>query len=97
MLITMLTAMYMVVKVVETIGARFTREQDPLPYVVSQPLPWQVHSVSLSRRSSKADEYDGLRRNSIGVYRKLLKLRRPPRPSRTISGNSSRRNTRTAS
>lgn len=38
------------------IGARFTREQDPLPYVVSQPLPWQVHSVSLSRRSSKADE-----------------------------------------
>ncbi|XP_039865579.1 uncharacterized protein LOC120720041 isoform X2 [Simochromis diagramma] len=70
MLITMLTAMYMVVKVVETIGARFTREQDPLPYVVSQPLPWQVHSVSLSRRSSKADEYDGLRRNSIGVYRK---------------------------
>ncbi|XP_005455833.1 uncharacterized protein LOC100707031 isoform X1 [Oreochromis niloticus] len=70
MLITMLTAMYMVVKVVETIGARFAREQEPLPYVVSQPLPWQVHSVSLSRRSSKADEYDGLRRNSIGVYRK---------------------------
>lgn len=38
------------------IGARFAREQEPLPYVVSQPLPWQVHSVSLSRRSSKADE-----------------------------------------
>ncbi|XP_042342199.1 uncharacterized protein LOC121942950 isoform X1 [Plectropomus leopardus] len=38
--------------------------------MVSQPLPWQVHSVSHSRRSSKADEFDGLRRNSIGVYRK---------------------------
>ncbi|XP_059186641.1 uncharacterized protein LOC131969585 [Centropristis striata] len=38
--------------------------------MVSQPLPWQVHSVSHSRRSSKVDEFDGLRRNSIGVYRK---------------------------
>ncbi|KAM4567341.1 uncharacterized protein PAE49_010695 isoform 2-T2 [Odontesthes bonariensis] len=38
--------------------------------MVSQPLPWQIHSVSHSRRSSKAEEYDGLRRNSIGVYRK---------------------------
>lgn len=36
------------------IGTRFAREQDPLPYLVSQPLPWQVHSVS--RRSSKAEE-----------------------------------------
>ncbi|GAA6235265.1 uncharacterized protein LOC122878765 isoform X3 [Lates japonicus] len=70
MLITMLTAMYMMVRVVETIGVRFARQQDPLPYMVSQPLPWQVHSVSHSRRSSKADEFDGYRRNSIGVYRK---------------------------
>lgn len=38
------------------IGVRFARQQDPLPYMVSQPLPWQVHSVSHSRRSSKADE-----------------------------------------
>ncbi|KAM3615545.1 uncharacterized protein V6R79_003869 [Siganus canaliculatus] len=38
--------------------------------MVSQPLPWQVHSVSHSRRSSKAEEFDGMRRNSIGVYRK---------------------------
>uniref|UniRef100_A0A3B4VJE3 Secreted protein n=1 Tax=Seriola dumerili TaxID=41447 RepID=A0A3B4VJE3_SERDU len=70
MLITMLTAMYMMVRVVESIGVRFARQQDPLPYMVSQPLPWQIHSVSHSRRSSKAEEFDGLRRNSIGVYRK---------------------------
>ncbi|XP_054459548.1 uncharacterized protein LOC129095172 isoform X2 [Anoplopoma fimbria] len=70
MLITMLTAMYMVVRVVESIGVRFARKQDPLPYMLSQPLPWQVHSVSHSRRSSKAEEFDGFRRNSIGVYRK---------------------------
>ncbi|XP_041851190.1 uncharacterized protein LOC121646339 isoform X1 [Melanotaenia boesemani] len=70
MLITMLTAMYVMVKVVESIGSRFARQEEPLPYMVSQPLPWQVHSVSHSRRSSKAEEFDGLRRNSIGVYRK---------------------------
>ncbi|KAJ4935496.1 hypothetical protein JOQ06_017028 [Pogonophryne albipinna] len=70
MLVTMLTAMYLVVKVVESIGVRFAWQEDPLPYIVSQPLPWQVHSVSHSRRSSKADEFDGYRRNSIGVYRK---------------------------
>lgn len=38
------------------IGERFARQQDPVPYMVSQPLPWQVHSVSHSRRSSKAEE-----------------------------------------
>ncbi|CAG6003070.1 uncharacterized protein ACNS7B_015212 isoform 1-T1 [Menidia menidia] len=70
MLITMLTAMYMMVKVVESIGARFGQQEEPLPYMVSQPLPWQIHSVSHSRRSSKAEEFDGLRRNSMGVYRK---------------------------
>ncbi|TWW77218.1 uncharacterized protein LOC130534760 isoform X1 [Takifugu flavidus] len=72
MLITMLTAMYVMVKVVESIGVRFAREEDTVPYMVSQPLPWQVHSVSHSRKSSKAEEFDGLRRNSIGVYRKHL-------------------------
>ncbi|KAM8904300.1 uncharacterized protein AB9W97_007995 isoform 2-T2 [Spinachia spinachia] len=70
MLITMLTAMYVMVRVVESIGVRFARQQDPLPYRVAQPLPWQIHSVSRSRRSSRADEFDGFRRNSIGVYRK---------------------------
>lgn len=38
------------------IGVRFSREEDTVPYMVSQPLPWQVHSVSHSRRSSKAEE-----------------------------------------
>uniref|UniRef100_A0A3B5K510 Uncharacterized protein n=1 Tax=Takifugu rubripes TaxID=31033 RepID=A0A3B5K510_TAKRU len=56
MLITMLTAMYVMVKVVESIGVRFAREEDTVPYMVSQPLPWQVHSVSHSRKSSKAEE-----------------------------------------
>lgn len=41
------------------IGVRFARQQDPLPYMVSQPLPWQVHSVSHSRKSSRADEVSG--------------------------------------
>lgn len=66
----MLTAMYMMVKVVESISLQFGRKPEPMPYMVSQPLPWQVHSVSHSRKNSKADEFDGLRRNSMGVYRK---------------------------
>ncbi|XP_077579528.1 uncharacterized protein LOC144200989 [Stigmatopora nigra] len=70
MLVAMLTALYVMVRVVESIGDAFSREDEPLPYMVSQPLPWQVHSVSHSRRSSKADEFGGFRRNSIGVYRK---------------------------
>ncbi|XP_061636896.1 uncharacterized protein LOC133481793 [Phyllopteryx taeniolatus] len=70
MLIAMLTAMYVMVRVVESIGEHFSRKQEPLPYMVSQPLPWQVHSVSHSRRSSKTDELGGFRRNSMGVYRK---------------------------
>uniref|UniRef100_A0A3P9H704 Uncharacterized protein n=1 Tax=Oryzias latipes TaxID=8090 RepID=A0A3P9H704_ORYLA len=76
MLITMLTAMYMMVKVVESfqIGTMFAPQEEPLRYMVSQPLPWQVHSVSHSRKSSKAEEFEGLRRNSIGVYRKVPPL-----------------------
>ncbi|CAL1570490.1 unnamed protein product [Knipowitschia caucasica] len=70
MLVTMLTAMYMMVKVVESISLQFERKPEPLPYMVSQPLPWQVHSVSHSRKNSRTDEFDGYRRNSIGVYRK---------------------------
>ncbi|XP_061136944.1 uncharacterized protein LOC133155552 isoform X2 [Syngnathus typhle] len=54
----------------QKIGDHFGHQQEPLPYMVSQPLPWQVHSVSHSRRSSKAEELDGFRRNSMGVYRK---------------------------
>ncbi|KAG7478758.1 hypothetical protein JOB18_007433 [Solea senegalensis] len=89
MLVTMLTTMYMVVRVIESIGVRFARQQEPLPYMVSQPLPWQVHSVSHSRRSSsKADEFDGFRRNSIGVYRKNSNTSNgtcTPSPARPLS------------
>ncbi|XP_034147815.1 uncharacterized protein LOC117594407 isoform X2 [Esox lucius] len=70
MIVTMLTAMYMVVRVAEKIGVRFTRNDPPLPFLVSQPLPWQVHHVSQRRRSSLSAEYEGPRRNSLGVYRK---------------------------
>ncbi|XP_072547411.1 uncharacterized protein [Salminus brasiliensis] len=52
------------------LGVRWVRQQDALPYMVSQPLPWQVHYVSHSRRGSKAEEFEGQRRNSMGVYRK---------------------------
>nr|XP_055051992.1 uncharacterized protein LOC129437722 [Misgurnus anguillicaudatus] len=68
MLVTMLSAMYMMVRVAEQLGVRWVRQQEPLPYMVSQPLPWQVHCVSQSRRGSRTEE--GQRRNSIGVYRK---------------------------
>ncbi|KAK7156160.1 hypothetical protein R3I94_006288 [Phoxinus phoxinus] len=70
MLVTMLTAMYMLVRAVEQLGVRWVREQEPVPYLVSQPLPWQVHNVSLSRRGSRSEEFVGQRRNSLGAYRK---------------------------
>ncbi|XP_057207681.1 uncharacterized protein LOC130565121 isoform X3 [Triplophysa rosa] len=70
MLVTMLTAMYMMVRVAEQLGVRWICQQEPLPYMVSQPLPWQIHYVSQSRRGSRTEEYEGRRRNSMGVYRK---------------------------
>ncbi|XP_051962855.1 uncharacterized protein LOC127629689 [Xyrauchen texanus] len=70
MLVTMLTAIYMMVRVAEQLGIRWVRQPEPLPYMVSQPLPWQVHYVSQSRRGSRTEEYEGQRRNSLGVYRK---------------------------
>uniref|UniRef100_A0A3B4CYS2 Uncharacterized protein n=1 Tax=Pygocentrus nattereri TaxID=42514 RepID=A0A3B4CYS2_PYGNA len=51
MLVSMLTALYMMMRLAE--------QQDALPYMVSQPLPWQVHYVSHSRRGSKAEEVSG--------------------------------------
>ncbi|XP_048837357.1 uncharacterized protein LOC125711941 isoform X2 [Brienomyrus brachyistius] len=41
---------------------------DVLPYVVSQPMPWRVHYVSQSRRSSRTDEFASMRRNSGNGY-----------------------------
>ncbi|KAG5269653.1 hypothetical protein AALO_G00204420 [Alosa alosa] len=64
MIVTMLTAMYMMVKAAEQLGVRWGKEPEPLPYMLSQPIPWQIHSVSNSRRGSRAEE----RRNSL--YRK---------------------------
>uniref|UniRef100_A0A3B1IT43 Uncharacterized protein n=1 Tax=Astyanax mexicanus TaxID=7994 RepID=A0A3B1IT43_ASTMX len=56
MLVSMLTALYMMMRLAEQLGVRLVRQPDALPYMVSQPLPWQVHYVSHSRRGSKADE-----------------------------------------
>ncbi|KAM6973182.1 uncharacterized protein FYW47_003289 [Aplochiton taeniatus] len=70
MLVTMLTAMYIMVRTAESIGLRWARQPEPLPYIASQPLPWQIHFVSHSRKTSKSDDFEGHRRNSIGVYRK---------------------------
>uniref|UniRef100_A0A8C9RGA2 Uncharacterized protein n=1 Tax=Scleropages formosus TaxID=113540 RepID=A0A8C9RGA2_SCLFO len=69
MLATMLTAMYLMVRVAEQFGLRWVR-QERLPYMVSQPMPWQVHYVSQSRRTSRTEELDGLRRNSGSGFRK---------------------------
>ncbi|CDQ79703.1 unnamed protein product [Oncorhynchus mykiss] len=71
MIVTMLTAMYMVVRVVEKIGVLFARSDPPLPFLVTHPLPWQVHHVSQKRRSSATAECDGQTRNSVGVFRKI--------------------------
>ncbi|KAI1903872.1 hypothetical protein AGOR_G00031690 [Albula goreensis] len=69
MLATMLMVMYLVGRTVERLGVRWTRP-DAVPYMVSQPLPWQVQYVSQNRRGSRVDEADGQtqwRRNSRGL------------------------------
>ncbi|XP_048837358.1 uncharacterized protein LOC125711941 isoform X3 [Brienomyrus brachyistius] len=55
MLATVLTAMYLVLRAAEQVGLSLLHP-DVLPYVVSQPMPWRVHYVSQSRRSSRTDE-----------------------------------------
>ncbi|XP_066567589.1 uncharacterized protein LOC136755093 [Amia ocellicauda] len=66
MLATMLTVMFFVVRAAEQLGSGWFRQQ-PVPYMVYQPLPWQVQYVSQNRRGSKVDEKDGgSRRNSAG-------------------------------
>ncbi|CAL8353778.1 unnamed protein product [Lota lota] len=56
MLVTMLTAMYMMVQAAESLMERVVGQPAPRPYMVHQPLPWQIHSVSRRRRSSRMDE-----------------------------------------
>ncbi|KAI1893256.1 hypothetical protein AGOR_G00121830 [Albula goreensis] len=69
MLATMLTAMYLAVRVAEQLGARLVRSE-PLPYTVTQPMPWQVQCVSQGRRGSRVDEFGFERRNSVGGHRR---------------------------
>ncbi|KAG7470834.1 hypothetical protein MATL_G00117980 [Megalops atlanticus] len=66
MLATMLTAMYLVVRVAEQLGMRWGRHE-PLPYMVAQPTPWQVHRVPQSHPGSQADQVDGEGRDSGAV------------------------------
>uniref|UniRef100_A0A3B4A4S0 Uncharacterized protein n=1 Tax=Periophthalmus magnuspinnatus TaxID=409849 RepID=A0A3B4A4S0_9GOBI len=54
MLVTMLTFLFVFVYL--QISLHFERKPEPLPYMVSQPLPWQIHSVSHSRKNSRVDE-----------------------------------------
>ncbi|KAJ8384425.1 hypothetical protein AAFF_G00205580 [Aldrovandia affinis] len=68
MLVTMLTVMYLMVKTVEQLTVSWTAPET-LPYMVSSPLPCQVHYVSQKRRGSRPNEADGqtqLERNSGG-------------------------------
>ncbi|XP_069039170.1 uncharacterized protein [Lepisosteus oculatus] len=58
MLATMLTVMYFMVRAAEQVGSGWLRP-DPLPYMVYQPLPWQVQNVSQNRRGSRVDEREG--------------------------------------
>uniref|UniRef100_A0A671KWB8 Uncharacterized protein n=1 Tax=Sinocyclocheilus anshuiensis TaxID=1608454 RepID=A0A671KWB8_9TELE len=48
--------MVFMLSLVFQLGVRWVRQQKPLPYMVSQPLPWQVHYVSHSRKGSRSEE-----------------------------------------
>ncbi|XP_036391939.1 uncharacterized protein LOC118782638 [Megalops cyprinoides] len=69
MLATMLTAMYLVVRVAEQLGMRWGRHE-PLPYMVAQPTPWQIHRVPQGHPGSQADQVDGEGRDSGAGCRK---------------------------
>ncbi|KAK6469117.1 hypothetical protein HHUSO_G32528 [Huso huso] len=87
MLATLMTVLFFVVRTMEQLTAGLFREE-PQPYLVYQPLPWQVQCVSQNRRGSRLDEKDGssrhcsaggVRRTSSNVNGEL------PRPSHTIA------------
>uniref|UniRef100_A0A3B3QSV3 Secreted protein n=1 Tax=Paramormyrops kingsleyae TaxID=1676925 RepID=A0A3B3QSV3_9TELE len=65
MLATVLTAMYLVLRAAEQVRGRQVKYV--LPYVVSQPMPWRVHYVSQSRRSSRTDEVSTCPRVAVSV------------------------------
>ncbi|XP_027737175.1 uncharacterized protein LOC114056298 isoform X2 [Empidonax traillii] len=65
MLGTLMTALFFVVRVVRQLETNLFREE-PLPYLVYQPLPWQIQCVSQSRRTSRDSERGrNSRHNSI--------------------------------
>ncbi|XP_051787586.1 uncharacterized protein LOC114656896 [Erpetoichthys calabaricus] len=57
MLATLMTMLFFVVRAVEQLGTGLLREE-PVPYLVYQPLPWQIQYVSQNRRGSRVDEKD---------------------------------------
>ncbi|KFZ59969.1 hypothetical protein N321_14209 [Antrostomus carolinensis] len=65
MLGTLMTALFFVVRAFGQLGTSLFHEE-PLPYLVYQPLPWQVQCVTQSRRTSRDSERGrSSRHNSI--------------------------------
>uniref|UniRef100_A0A8C8S7F9 Secreted protein n=1 Tax=Pelusios castaneus TaxID=367368 RepID=A0A8C8S7F9_9SAUR len=65
MLATLMTALFFMVRAFGQLGTSLFHEE-PLPYVVYQPLPWQVQYVTQSRRASRDSGKGGCsRHNSI--------------------------------
>ncbi|KAM8989478.1 uncharacterized protein PRD47_016838 isoform 4-T4 [Ara ararauna] len=65
MLGTLMTALFFVVRAFGQLGSSLFHEE-PLPYLVYQPLPWQIQCVTQSRRSSRDSERGrSSRHNSI--------------------------------
>ncbi|KFW04678.1 hypothetical protein N327_03563, partial [Fulmarus glacialis] len=65
MLATLMTALFFVVRAFGQLGTSLFREE-PLPYLVYQPLPWQIQCVTQSRRASRDSEKGrSSRHNSI--------------------------------
>uniref|UniRef100_A0A8C3I7A6 Secreted protein n=2 Tax=Emydidae TaxID=8476 RepID=A0A8C3I7A6_CHRPI len=52
MLATLMTALFFMVRAFGQLGTSLFHEE-PLPYLVYQPLPWQVQYVTQSRRASR--------------------------------------------
>ncbi|KAM6044933.1 uncharacterized protein LJ206_018773 [Theristicus caerulescens] len=65
MLATLMTALFFVVRAFGQLGTSLFHEE-PLPYLVYQPLPWQIQCVTQSRRTSRDSEKGrSSRHNSI--------------------------------
>ncbi|XP_041090976.1 uncharacterized protein LOC121304072 [Polyodon spathula] len=87
MLATLMTVLFLVVRTVEQLTAGLFHEELQ-PYLVYQPLPWQVQCVSHNRRGSRLDEKDGSSRHrSTGGVRRICSSvsGELPRPSHTVA------------